>query len=133
MIRPLFALPALFFFAMAPQATPPADSVPADTAAMVNPVKPTPESQAHAKTMYSIDCAMCHGEHGDGKGDLVGDMKLTMHDWTGAPSPLDGMKDGELFYVIKNGRGKMPPEAGRAKDEELWAMVIYVRSLGKKQ
>ena len=36
----------------------------------MNPVHPTPESQARAKTIYGYDCAMCHGVNGDGKGDL---------------------------------------------------------------
>jgi mono/diheme cytochrome c family protein len=136
MIRPLFALPFFLLSTIsqnaAPQDTPPASSIPADAAAMVNPVHATAESQARAKTMYGIDCALCHGDRGDGKGDVVADMKLTMNDWTASPSVLDGMKDGELFYVIKNGKGKMPPEAGRVKDDELWNLVIYIRSLGKK-
>lgn len=131
MIRPLFALP-LFLLAMAPQDAPPANTIPADAAAVVNPVHATAESQAHAKSTFSIDCAMCHGERGDGKGDVVADMKLTMKDWTASPSVLDGMKDGEIFYTIKNGRGKMPPEGDRAKDEDLWNLVIYLRSLPRK-
>ncbi len=132
MIRPLVVLP-LFLLAMAPQsAAPTASSAPADAAAMVNPVRATAESQAHAKLMYGIDCAMCHGEHGDGKGDVVADMKLSMKDWTASPSVLDGMKDGEIFSTIKNGKDRMPPEGARAKDDDLWNLVIYVRSLGKK-
>lgn len=137
MIRPLVALP-LFLLAIAPQgalnqdAAPPTNTIPADAAAMVNPVHATAESQAHAKTMYGIDCAMCHGDRGDGKGDVVADMKLTMKDWTASPSALSRMKDGEVFYMIKNGMGKMPPEAGRATDDDLWNLVIYVRSLEKK-
>ena len=46
-----------------------------------NPVKPTPEGLAEARKCSSYDCAMCHGEHGDGKGEIVESMKLTMHDW----------------------------------------------------
>jgi mono/diheme cytochrome c family protein len=42
------------------------------------------------------------------------------------------MPDGELFYVIKNGKGKMPGEGDRAKDDDIWNLVIYVRGLAKK-
>ena len=38
-------------------------------------MKPTQESVAKGKKVYAIDCAMCHGENGDGKGDMASDMK----------------------------------------------------------
>ena len=39
--------------------------------------------------------------------------------------------DGEMFYVIQNSKDKMPAEGDRAKPEDLWNMVIYVRSFAK--
>jgi len=33
------------------------------------------ESLAKGKKLYGFDCAMCHGESGDGKGDMATDMK----------------------------------------------------------
>jgi mono/diheme cytochrome c family protein len=132
MLKLLFTLPAVLLLAFAPQApTPPPDKpMPADAATLVNPVTPTAESKAHAKMLYGIDCAMCHGPSGDGKGDLVADMQLTMKDLTD-PATLKGMTDGQLFYIIKNGKGKMPPEGDRAKDADLWNLVILVRSFAK--
>ena len=133
MLKLLFVLPPVLLLALLPQksATPPEKPMPADAATLTNPVTPTPESQAHAKMMYGIDCAMCHGANGNGKGDLVADMQLTMKDFTD-PSALKGMSDGELFYIIKNGKGKMPSEGDRAKDVDIWNMVILVRSFAKK-
>jgi len=96
-----------------------------------NPVKPTPESQAKAKKIYGYDCALCHGENGDGKTDLAKDMELMLSDLTDAKT-LAGKSDGELFDIIKNGKGKMPAEdASRAKPDEVWNLVIYVRKLAK--
>ena len=96
-----------------------------------NPVKPTAESQAKAKKIYGYDCALCHGDNGNGKTDLAKDMQLTLTDWTD-PKTLEGKSDGELFDIIKNGKGKMPAEdASRAKPDEIWNLVIYVRKLGK--
>jgi mono/diheme cytochrome c family protein len=132
MLKFLFVLPPVLLLALLPQqATPPEKPMPADAATLTNPVTPTPESQAHAKMMYGIDCAMCHGANGNGKGDLVADMQLTMKDFTD-PSALKGMSDGQLFYIIKNGKGKMPSEGDRAKDADIWNMVILVRSFAKK-
>jgi mono/diheme cytochrome c family protein len=134
MLKPLFALLALLLFAPLPQqpAVAPAPSViPAEDARMVNPVKPTPESLAHAKKIYGYDCAMCHGANGNGKGDVAADLKLALKDYTD-PAALKDMSDGELFYIIKNGRGQMPGEGNRAKPEDLWNMVLLTRSFSKK-
>ena len=105
--------------------------IPADAAKLVNPVKSTPASLAQAKKTYGYDCAMCHGEDGDGKGDLAQDMKLKLHDYRN-PGSLKDVSDGEMFYMIKNGKGDMPPEGERAKPEEIWNLVNYIRSLSKK-
>jgi|SRR5215469_11451576 len=106
--------------------------IPAADAAKTNPVKPTPEGLAAAKKLFGYHCAMCHGTAGDGKGDLAGDMKLTLNDWRD-PKSLAKMTDGELFYIITNGRGKMSGgEGDRTKEEVRWNLVSYVRSFAKK-
>ena len=116
----------------APKTPPPAEyKVPPDAARQVNPVKPTPESQERAKKLYAIDCAMCHGKNGDGKGDVGADMKLKVSDFTN-PATLRGLSDGELFHIIKNGARDMPPEGDRVKADELWNLVYYIRSFAKK-
>jgi mono/diheme cytochrome c family protein len=109
----------------------PENKTPAEAAGRVNPVKPTQESLAKGKKLYVIDCAMCHGKDGDGKGDMASDMK-NVTDFTN-PDAMKDRTDGELFYVIRNGRGEMPPEGDRAKDDEIWNMVNYIRSLAKKK
>jgi mono/diheme cytochrome c family protein len=131
MLRLLFALPSVLLFALLPQEPAPAP-VPAAAAALTNPVKPTPESQAHAKSVYGMDCAICHGAKGNGKGELVEDMKLKMKDFSD-PATLKDRSDGELFYIIKNGedKEKMPAEGPRAKDDDIWNLVILIRSFSK--
>jgi mono/diheme cytochrome c family protein len=135
MLKLLFVLPSVLFFALLPQepAATPDKAMPADAATLTNPVKPTPESQARAKVLWGMDCALCHGEKGNGKGDLVADMHLTIKDFTD-PSSLKNRTDGELFYAIKNGeeKEKMPAEGPRAKDDEVWNLVILVRSFSNK-
>ena len=74
---------------------------------------------------------MCHGKTGNGKGDVAVDMKLAMNDETN-PSVLKDRTDGELFYIIQKGKDQMPPEGTRVKEETIWDMVNYVRSLAKK-
>ena len=112
-------------------ATPGPYTIPADAMHQVNPVKPTPESIAQGKKYYGYDCAMCHGENGDGKGDVAKDEKLKLSDYRD-PAALQDKTDGELFYIIKNGKGQMPPEGDRLKPAELWNLVNYIRSLAHK-
>jgi len=100
-------------------------------ATQVNPVKATPESLAQGKKYYGYDCAMCHGENGDGKGDVAVDEKLKLKDYRD-PAALQNMSDEELFNIIKNGKGQMPPEGNRVKATELWNLVNYIRSLSHK-
>lgn len=122
---------AFALWAQKPKDAPPAEyKVPPEAAAKANPVKPSEESLAKGKKLYGLDCAMCHGNSGDGKGDMASDIK-NVTDFTN-PESLKNRKDGELFYVIRNGKGDMPPEGDRAKDDDIWNMVNYVRSLAKK-
>jgi mono/diheme cytochrome c family protein len=106
--------------------------IPAEDAAKKNPAKPTPAGIAEAKKLYGYHCAMCHGKAGDGKGDLAADMKLELKDWRN-PESLAKMTDGELFYVITNGRGKMAGgEGDRTREELRWNLVNVVRAFAKK-
>jgi mono/diheme cytochrome c family protein len=134
MLKFLFVLPTALLLAFLPQepSAIPDKPLPADAATLTNPVTPTSESQAHAKSLYGMDCAICHGAKGDGKGELVADMGLKLRDFTSAEG-LKDLTDGQLFYIIKDGKGKMPSEGPRTKsDAEIWNLVILVRSFGKK-
>jgi hypothetical protein len=96
-----------------------------------NPMKSSPEGLAEARKAFKYDCAMCHGEHGDGKGEIVESMKLTMHDWAD-PASLAGKTDGELFYIITKGKGKMMGEGDRQAEKLRWNLVNLVRSMAAK-
>lgn len=112
--------------------TSPYAAIPAGAANAPNPVKSSPESLARGKKWWTLDCAMCHGDSGNGKGDTARDMKLTIPDFTEA-STLRDRADGELYYVIKNGHHDMPPEGERVTVETGWDLVNYVRSLAKSK
>jgi mono/diheme cytochrome c family protein len=119
--------------APAPALVPTPAAAPAQATDMKNPVKPTAESQAKAKALYAMDCALCHGDNGNGQTDLAKSMELTMEDWTN-PASLANKTDGELFRIIRNGKDKMPPEdPARAKDADVWSLVNYIRTFSKGQ
>ena len=142
MTRFTLVLPALFLLAPAlaaqqpstatPQKTSTYSAIPVQAVNQANPVKSGPESIARAKKWWTLDCAMCHNNNGDGKGETAKDMKLSIADFTD-PATLKDRTDGEIFYIIKNGHEDMPPEGQRVKVEENWDLVNYVRSLAKKK
>jgi cytochrome c5 len=105
--------------------------IPAGDAARVNPVKSSAEGLAEARKVYGYDCDMCHGAKGDGKGDVVESMKLTMRDWRD-PATLANVTDGEIFYIITKGKGKMMAEGERVPEKLRWNLVNLVRALAAK-
>jgi mono/diheme cytochrome c family protein len=122
----IFLLPAAVLFSQT--ASSESCSDPASIAKMVNPVKPNAESLMQGKKYYGYDCAMCHGQNGNGKGDVDSGEKLP--DFTN-PGSLKDKSDGELFCSLKNGKGHMPLERIRISPNELWNLINYVRSLAK--
>jgi len=136
MLKPLLFVSAVVLFGFSALSTPGSisqDTAPAPAAGQKNPVKPTDKSQARAKELYGQECAMCHGDNGNGKTDLAKDMELKLPDWSD-PATLANKQDQELFNAIRNGKGKMPAEVeGRAKDNEVWNLIIYIRAMSKGQ
>jgi len=105
-------------------------TIPEKDAQLPNPVKPTEISIAVGAKFYSSQCSMCHGKDGDGKGDLAEQMGLKLPDYR-KPESLAKFTDGELFYILTNGMGKMPAEGNRTPEEKKWNVINYLRSLSK--
>jgi cbb3-type cytochrome c oxidase subunit III len=77
--------------------------------------------------IFSKNCAMCHGA--DGKG--ISALKTPNF---ADPKWQSSIKDKQLWEVIKNGKKgtAMVAFGGQLKDEEISAVVAYIRSLKKK-
>jgi mono/diheme cytochrome c family protein len=141
MLKPFLILTALVLSgvsAQTPQEPPAAGPAPAQSKIPLeavnqrNPVKTSAESLGRAKKIYGYECSICHGDDGGGGGDLAKNMKAKMPDFRD-PSTLKGQTDGELFYIIKNGKGEMEGEGQRVKPENTWDLVNYLRSFSKLQ
>ena len=103
-----------------------------EAAKVKNPVAVTAESIAAGKQIYQRYCAVCHGT--SGQGGSGSDISPPAPDLTDAEWK-HGSTDGEIFDVIKNGVPpdlSMEPWGDRIKDQDIWNVVNYVRSLAKK-
>jgi mono/diheme cytochrome c family protein len=112
-------------------ATPHNVAVSADDAAKKNPIRFTDVSVARGKKRYDTQCALCHGDKGDGQGDAAKDMKLKLSDFS-KPDTLANRTDGELFAIIVSGKDPMPSQKGRITEPQVWNLVNYLRSLSGK-
>ncbi len=103
----------------------------ADAAKLKNPVASTPESVAAGQQLYLRNCASCHGRNGQGGpgNDLIPAAPSLLGDgWS------HGSADGEIFTNIKNGVApefNMVPFKDKLKDDEIWSVVNYIRSIKK--
>jgi mono/diheme cytochrome c family protein len=102
-----------------------------EDAARKNPIRFSEASVDRGKKVFKTQCALCHGEKGDGKGDLATEMTLTLPDFT-KPEVLDKRTDGELFAIIGTGKDPMPSQKGRMTEPQVWNLVNYLRALGGK-
>jgi len=114
----------------APEMPPPPEPVvvPADERNRKNPLPPSPEVLERGQRIFASQCTMCHGSLGDGKGDLVDRLGLSVPDFT-RPEVQAKRTDGELFYILGKGHGSMPGQEKRLKEEERWTLIHYLRSL----
>jgi mono/diheme cytochrome c family protein len=104
-----------------------------EAASIKNPVKPTPESIAKGKTLYTSQCASCHGATGLGDGKNAAPLNPKPSNLADA-SWKHGSSDGEIYTLIKDGskNTSMRAYASRLSAEDLWNVVNYVRTLSAK-
>ncbi len=100
-----------------------------EDAARKNPVRFTEVMVGRGKKIYLTQCALCHGDAGDGKGELAQEMELSPPDFT-KPEVLKKRTDGELYAIIGIGSEVMPSQAKRMTDRHRWQIVNFLRAVG---
>ncbi len=115
--------------------------VPADqreeARAMKNPIEKTDANIAKGKALFEGKgtCFNCHGKEGKGDGPAGQILNPSPRDFTNCKFHKK-RKDGELFWVIKNGSagtGMVPLIPAAINEEEAWTIINYERSFCKKK
>ena len=92
-----------------------------------NPIAYSPASVARGKNHFLQNCQLCHDEDGRARSAAV----ALAADLTEPPRWKFGTGDNQVFSSIKNGAGdNMPPFGGDLKDEQIWDIVNFIRSIG---
>ena len=90
-----------------------------------SPLDSTAVDMKKAGELYDIYCAICHGEGGDGKGNLVKREKFL-----GVPSYKDRViTTGSVFHVVTYGLNSMGSHANQLSKAERWQVADYVMKL----
>jgi mono/diheme cytochrome c family protein len=98
-----------------------------------NPWPSSPELVAEGKKIYEINCKVCHGEKGEGNGQIVelpggGDGPYTARPPAYA-TRLPQINDGNMFYSVSYGKGMMGGYGFQLSVEERWKVISYIKSL----
>jgi len=97
-----------------------------------NPLPVTAALLSRGQQRFTINCTPCHGALGDGDGitKKIGAMAVVanLHD-----KRIVEMTDGEIFYVITNGRNLMGSYGANVVTADRWAIIAYLRALQLSQ
>lgn len=113
----------------------PADQM-AEAKGMKNKFEADADSIAKGKALYEGKgtCFNCHGKAGDGQGEAGKILNPSPRDFTNCKFHKK-RKDGELFWVIKNGSpgtGMVSLIPAAITEDEAWHIINYERSFCKK-
>ncbi|HET8837450.1 MAG TPA: cytochrome c [Flavobacteriaceae bacterium] len=92
-----------------------------------NPLPYTKENVAAGQQLFTIYCAVCHGDKGDGKGILAQREKIL-----GVPAynaPGRDITMGSAYYVMYYGLNTMGSYAAQTTEHERWQIAHYVMDL----
>jgi len=101
-------------------------TVPPEAKGNTAPFLFTPETVKSGETIYNLNCKSCHGDPGKGN-----HAALTPIPKDPASAEYQKNTDGEIFYILSNGRGLMPNFVNTLNEEQRWQVISYVRSFNK--
>jgi mono/diheme cytochrome c family protein len=104
-------------------------SAPDEFVTMKNPIAIDDSTMITGKDLYTEHCKSCHGTKGKGDGTKAEKIEILCGDFT-SPDYAKA-SDGEAYWKTTEGRKPMPSFKEKLSDNERWAVIYYVRSLGK--
>ena len=92
---------------------------------------PQPGQNIYGGEIEGVNCAVCHGKKGNGKGVLAKDYVPPPRNFQ-CTGTIRDIPDGQLFWIIKFGSPKTEmPDHRKLTDEQIWQLIVFVRQLAK--
>ena|SRR5437868_8299523 len=104
--------------------------VPSSAVNNKNPLSKDASTIKTGKTLYATYCSPCHGN--TGKGDGAAAAALNPKPANHTSDVIQAESEGSLFYKISEGRTPMPQYKLALTEAQRWALVSYIKTLGKK-
>jgi mono/diheme cytochrome c family protein len=95
------------------------------------PLPVTTELLKRGQTVYSINCAVCHGATGQGNGITSKHGLNSIANYH--QDKYRTMADGQIFNTITNGFNTMMSYADKVTVKDRWAIIAYIRALQKSE
>ncbi|WP_185855557.1 c-type cytochrome [Blattabacterium cuenoti] len=93
-----------------------------------SPIIRTKKLIKEGKNIYKINCSICHGDTGNGKGILVKKEKIL-----GVPDYKDReLSIGSVYYVVTHGKNNMNSYSSQLNKIDRWKVSEYVMYLKNK-
>src|SRR4051812_40621646 len=101
---------------------------------IIDPLENTADNLAEGKRLFDINCTPCHGEKGEGNGQLIELPGGGDGPFTSRPQPykvlLPTLNDGSIFYSVSYGKNMMGPYGFQLSVKERWQVIHYIKQLG---
>jgi len=81
---------------------------------------------------YTTNCAICHGDKGEGGDNLAVAQKMALKPPSLLSDKILSWTDGQLYHVITVGQGVMGPYAAHIPQKYRWQVVNYIKTLQKE-
>jgi cytochrome c peroxidase len=105
---------------------------PIESRRLVNPVRSSEAVLFSASANYATLCVSCHGADGKSRTKQAGSMTYRPTDLTNYA--MQGMKDGEIYWILTNGAEKgMPAFTKHLSETARWELVHWVRELRTRE
>jgi len=110
--------------------------IPDAFASMTNPVAGDAAAIEAGQTIYSANCASCHGENGGGDGPAAAALDPKPTAFSDADI-MATMTDSYLYWRISEGgiappfNSQMPPWKDALSEEQIWQVITYIRTLSQ--
>jgi hypothetical protein len=96
---------------------------------LINPLTIDSKVISDGGELYGIFCINCHGEKGDGKGNLYTSGLYAVPPRSLIDSVVMVQTSGQIYYSISAGYGVMGQHASLIRPDDRWKIVAYIEKM----
>jgi mono/diheme cytochrome c family protein len=95
-----------------------------------NPLEGDAKAAKEGKSIYTVNCASCHGNKGEGNGPAAAALNPKPKNLTS--EKVQSQTDGAIFWKITTGNPPMVSWQKVLTEKQRWSLVDYIRQIKTK-